>query len=136
MFFDTHCHLNFEAFDGRVDNVINEAKKVGVEKIVIPGTDIPTSKAAIEIAEKYKGIYAAVGIHPHHVFELFKARERNFYAPAGIQSDLIQIERLLQNPRVVAIGEIWIYRHYYKKKKHQDYKVDEEFVELQNIFFL
>ena len=42
--FDTHCHLNFQAFDGKVENVINQAKKAGVDHIVIPGTDLETSR--------------------------------------------------------------------------------------------
>ncbi|PIU36674.1 hydrolase TatD, partial [Candidatus Roizmanbacteria bacterium CG07_land_8_20_14_0_80_34_15] len=48
--FDTHCHLNFQAFDGRVEEVINDAKKAGVNQIVIPGTDVATSEKAVEIA--------------------------------------------------------------------------------------
>lgn len=151
MFFDTHCHLNFKAFDGRVDEVINQANKVGVDQIVIAGTDIETSKKAIEIAEKNQGIYAAVGIHPHHVFELFsKARRQNFLAPVGTlpagsgesqvaknfntSLSLNGIKNLLSNKKVVAIGEVGIDRHIYQKTKYPDYKIEEEFVELQKIF--
>ena len=47
--FDTHCHLNFKAFDGIVDNVIADAKKAGVTHTVVPGTDIESSKKAVEI---------------------------------------------------------------------------------------
>ena len=134
MFFDTHCHLNFEAFDKTVDDVIERAKKVGVDHILIPGTDVPTSKKAVQIAEKHKGIYAAVGIHPHHVFEIYskvKAQSQNFLAPVGIHSDLNQIEQLLSHPKVVAIGEVGIDRHIYQKTKYPDYKIGEEFVRLQ-----
>ena len=134
MFFDTHCHLNFEAFDKTVDDVIERAKKVGVDHILIPGTDVPTSKKAVQIAEKHKGIYAAVGIHPHHVFEIYskvKAQSQNFLAPVGIHSDLNQIEQLLSHPKVVAIGEVGIDRHIYQKTKYPDYKIGEEFVKLQ-----
>ena len=158
MFFDTHCHLNFEAFDKTDNDVIGRAKKVGVGHILVPGTDVPTSKKAVQIAERHEGIYAAVGIHPHHVFEIFhNARERNFFAPvgtlpvgngesqvgknsipslvipaeAGIQSNIIQIENLLKNPKVVAIGEVGIDRHIYQKTKYPDYKIGEEFVKLQ-----
>src|SRR3989339_14820 len=67
--FDTHCHLNFKSFNGQVDEVIRRAYDAGVGHIVVPGTDVMTSKKAVEIAEKYDGIYAAVGIHPHHVFQ-------------------------------------------------------------------
>ena len=155
--FDTHCHLNFGAFDGRVDEVIKNAQSVGVNQIVIPGTDVATSEKAVAIAEKYEGVYAAVGIHPHHVFEIYsessipkffigkqqteknlisslsKIQKQNDVIPAeaGIHSDLNQIEQLLSHPKVVAIGEVGIDRHIYQKTKYPDYKIEEEFVELQ-----
>lgn len=153
MFFDTHCHLNFGAFDGRVERVISDAKKAGVNQIVIPGTDLPTSKKAIEIAEKYEGVYVAVGIHPHHIFDIYsqvKAQSQNFLAPVGtlpvgngesqvaknLDSSLVMIEQLLSHPKVVAIGEVGIDRHIYQKTKYPDYKIAEEFVELQKFFLI
>ncbi|MFA6016968.1 MAG: TatD family hydrolase [Patescibacteria group bacterium] len=145
MFFDTHCHLNFEAFDGRVEEVINNAKKAGVDQIVIPGTDVPTSEKSIAIAEKYEGIYAAVGIHPHHIYQfLIKTRssatqifqKTNKTEKFAFASDLGKIETLMKHPKVVAIGEVGIDRHIYQKTKHQDYKINEEFVELQKEFLI
>lgn len=142
--FDTHCHLNFKAFDGRVEEVINQANKAGVNQIVIPGTDVETSKKAIEIAEKFDGIYAAVGIHPHNVFEILKAQGQNFLSPVGdaknsipslyLKKEIKKIENLLSNKKVLAIGEVGIDRHIYQKTKYPDYKIEEEFVELQKIF--
>ncbi len=140
--FDTHCHLNFKAFDGRVDEVIDQANKVGVSQIVIPGTDVETSKKAVAIAEKHDEIYAAVGIHPHHVFEIFqkdRSSATNFFHKTNkseknsFASDLKHIKDLLKNKKVVAIGEVGIDRHIYQKTKYPDYKIEEEFVELQKI---
>ncbi len=145
MYFDTHCHLNFEAFEGRVEDVINEAKKVGINKIVIPGTDVPTSKKAIEIAEKFEGVYTAVGIHPHHVFEIYnKSRssateflsQRGPLHPKSVKNLISSLSSLLSNPKVVAIGEIGLDRHIYQKTKYPDYKIAEEFVELQKQFLV
>lgn len=145
MFFDTHCHLNFGAFAGRVEEVINEARKAGVDRIVIPGTDFETSKKAVEIAEKYEGIYAAVGIHPHHVFEIFQNnkssatqifQKTNKTEKFSFASDLKNIQKLLSHPKVIAVGEIGIDRHIYQKTKYPDYKIGEEFVDLQKEFFL
>jgi len=152
--FDTHCHLNFQAFDGRVDEVIANAKSVGVNQIVIPGTDVPTSEKAVAIAEKYEGIYAAVGIHPHHVFELWTMENRKL--KVGVEDRESKIEKnqssifyhqhlssiinhlssLLSYPKVVAIGEVGIDRHIYQKTKYPDYKIEEEFVELQKIVLI
>ncbi len=132
MYFDTHCHLNFEAFDKNVDDVIKRANKVGVNHILIPGTDVPTSKKAVQIAEKYEGIYAAVGIHPHHIYQfLIGSRSSNQNEKKSFSSDLEKIEGILRNPKVVAIGEVGIDRHIYQKTKYPDYKIGEEFVKLQ-----
>jgi TatD DNase family protein len=158
MYFDTHCHLNFEAFDGWVKEVVDDAKKIGVNQIVVPGTDIPTSEKAIRIAERYEGVYAAVGIHPHHIFEIFQRSQKTDNKQSDksasqkirqsdvlnnqisdspiLLSDLSGIEKLLSHPKVVAVGEVGIDRHNYQKTKHEGYGVFEEFVKLQKIFFI
>jgi len=132
LFFDTHCHLNFEAFDKNVDDVIKRANQVGVNHILIPGTDVPTSKKAVQIAEKHERIFAAVGIHPHHIYQfLMESGSSNETEKNSFSSDLKKIEILLGNPKVVAIGEVGIDRHIYQKTKYPDYKIGEEFVKLQ-----
>jgi TatD DNase family protein len=132
MFFDTHCHLNFEAFDETVDDVIKRANKVEVNYVLIPGTDVPTSKKAVQIAEKHERIYAAVGIHPHHIYQfLMESGSSDESEKNSFSSDLKKIEILLGNPKVVAIGEVGIDRHIYQKTKYPDYKIGEEFVKLQ-----
>jgi len=54
----------------------------------------------------------------------------------NLEKELKNIESLLINPKVVAIGEVGIDRHHYEKTKHKDYKVDEEFVSLQKEFLI
>ena len=145
--FDTHCHLNFKAFDGIVDNVIADAKKAGVTHTVVPGTDIESSKKAVEIASHHEGIYAAVGIHPHHVFDMVKLKASHFVPTLSVgtsrdkQNDDLkakvrEIESLLDNERVVAVGEIGLDRHSYQKTKYREYRVGEEFISLQKEFFV
>jgi len=154
MLFDTHCHLNFEAFNGRVERVISEAKKVGVNQIVIPGTDFETSKKAIKIAEKYEGIYEIYSESSIPKFFIGKQQtEKNLISSLSkiqkqkslhnlnikkfsFASDLDKIKNLLKNKKVVAIGEVGIDRHIYQKTKYPDYKIEEEFVDLQKKFFL
>ncbi len=144
--FDTHCHLNFQAFDQNVDEIIKKAKEVDISYITIPGTDIPTSKKAIAIAEKYDDVYAAVGVHPHHI--------ASFVIPSAVEGSLAdassnklrdssvvldQIEELLRNDKkgkVVAIGEIGLDRYLYTNTKYSQYTVDEKFIELQKTFFV
>ncbi|OGK09684.1 hypothetical protein A2767_07510 [Candidatus Roizmanbacteria bacterium RIFCSPHIGHO2_01_FULL_35_10] len=129
--FDTHCHLNFKAFEGRVEEVIDNAKKAGINSIVVPGTDLESSKKAVEISERFDQVYAAVGIHPHHVFEI---QSNNDSGQAGMTKEMQEIEKLLTHKKVVAIGEIGLDRHYYNKTKYPDYKIDESFLELQKDF--
>ncbi len=93
MFIDTHAHLTSEKFDGDRDEVIRKAQDAGVQYIVNPGTDLDDSRRAVELAEKYPGVFACVGFHPH---EASKADERS----------LSEIEALCSHPKVVAIGEI------------------------------
>ncbi len=124
--FDTHCHLNFSAFKKNLQEVIDSAHSAGISHIVIPGTDIVSSQKAVEIASAHENIYAAVGIHPHHVYELKLTNDET-----RITSELKEINTLLQHPKVVAIGEVGIDRYVYTQTKYKEYSIDEDFVALQ-----
>lgn len=93
---DTHCHLNFQAFEKDYDEVIKNAFEAGVTKIINVGTKLDSSQKAIELAEKCDSpageLYATVGIHPHHADKLGANWEFEF-------------EKLAKNNKVVAIGE-------------------------------
>ena len=136
--FDTHCHLNFLVFEGILEKVISEAKNEGVKKIVVPGTDVETSKKAVEISKKYEEIYAAVGIHPHHIYEVKsqKAKVKSYNLKLKINKLIEEIENLLKEEKVVAVGEIGLDRHIYKKTKYENYQIDDEFINLQKEIFL
>lgn len=90
---DTHCHLNLPEFDDDRADVLRRARSAGVERLVVPGIDVLTSRVAVEMAAAHPGVFAAVGIHPHHA------------ADADLDS-LAEIRRLAESPGVVAIGEI------------------------------
>ncbi len=105
MLIDTHAHLNFKAFRKDLTDVINLANDEGVKKIIIPGAKIDSSKKAVEIAQKYDNCFATVGIHPHHIDEL------STLGNAIIEEEL---EKLIINKKVVAIGEIGLDYHEYK----------------------
>jgi len=93
MFIDTHAHLNVDPFYKDVTPYIEKALEAGVERIVVPGIDIETSERAIELADRYNGVYAAVGVHPHDSVE----------APVDY---LRLIEDMLKHPKVCAVGEV------------------------------
>ena len=117
--FDTHCHLNFSIFNKTLSEVIAQAKKTGIDQILIPGTDISSSLKAIEIANQNQGVFAAVAIHPHHVQEFRMVNEFK------IEEKIQDVEKLLLNPKVVAIGEVGLDKHMYKNTKYKTYTVDE-----------
>ena len=65
-YIDIHSHVNFKAFDVDRDEVIRRALESGTWMINV-GTQIDTSKSAVELAEKYEeGVYAIIGLHPIH----------------------------------------------------------------------
>ncbi|MEG2148918.1 MAG: TatD family hydrolase [Clostridiales bacterium] len=99
MLYDTHCHINDKAFAQDMEQVIENAHKNGVERMNIVGCDWETSKSAVEIAEKYQGIYAVVGVHPN---------DSHTYCD-DLEESLIEWAK---NPKVVAIGEIGLDYHY------------------------
>ena len=145
--FDTHCHLNFSAFKKNLDDVIYKAKLVGVKKIVVPSTKLKNCRKAIEIAEKYEGAYVAVGIHPHHIYKTIdestkilsqvNSPQENLrgsdihFQQNFIDSSIIEIEKLLQNDKVVAVGEVGLDYYEYEKTVYENYQVTAEFVEMQ-----
>jgi TatD DNase family protein len=90
---DTHCHLNLAHFDADVGEVVARALAAGVTQLIVPGADVPSSRRAVELAEQYPAVWAAVGVHPND-------------APGFGAGDLAELRRLAAHPRVVAIGEI------------------------------
>lgn len=90
---DTHCHLDFNAYDGLRDEIVAEAAASGVTRILNPGTDLERSRAAIALAETYPGVYAAVGVHPNSTAD---------FSPAHLAA----LHDLAAHPKVVALGEI------------------------------
>ena len=90
---DAHCHLNFHKFEHDYERVIKAAKAAGIKKIINVGTQISSSKWAVELADKYEDLYAIVGVHPHHAD---KISSKNW---------LSELKKLTKHPKVVAIGE-------------------------------
>ncbi len=124
--FDTHCHLNFQAFDGQVEKVVREAQEKNVSHILIPSTDYETSKKAVEVAGNFPQIFAAVGVHPHHVFK-FQMEDKS----VSLNEEIKKIGELLKDKKVLAVGEVGVDRHYYERTKYDKYQVDEQFISLQ-----
>jgi len=118
MLIDTHSHLNFKAYDNDRDEVIKRLEQEGVVCIDV-GTKYETSMRAVELAEKYQGIYAAVGMHPiFAAAELQKIRTDPGEGEFLIKEesfDKAKYKELAKSKKVVALGEIGL-DYYYKPK--------------------
>lgn len=98
---DTHTHLHCEHFNEDRETVIQRANEAGVACMIEIGYDVPSSQAAIALAEQYPQVFAIVGLQPNHAHEA---------SPDWLE----QIRTLATHPKVVAIGEIGLdyYRDY------------------------
>lgn len=91
--FDTHAHYDSSAFNPDREAVLAALPEAGVALVVDPGCDLPTSWAALALAEQFPHVYAAVGIHPEDC--------------AGYtDADLDALRQLCRHDKAVAIGEI------------------------------
>ena len=103
--FDTHAHYDSGGFNADRDQVLSSLLAAGVGLVVDPGCDVPSSRAAVALAEQYPHVYAAVGIHPEDC--------------AGCtDDDFAAIRDLCGHEKVVAIGEIGL--DYYWKEVPRD----------------
>lgn len=109
MWIDSHTHLNDQAFKEDYPLVIENALNGGVSTMVVVGYDLDSSRRAVELADSYPMLWAAVGIHP---------QDARLWSDEVAQS----LEELLKKPKVIALGEIGLDYHYLdtaKKDQHQ-----------------
>ncbi|WP_107943684.1 TatD family hydrolase [Metasolibacillus fluoroglycofenilyticus] len=104
-FIDTHVHLNANQYDGDLQQVIDRALAVNVEKMVVIGFDRKTIERAMTLVDKYDFIYAVIGWHPVDAIDC-------------TEKDLEWIEELAAHPKVVGIGETGL--DYYWDKSPKD----------------
>lgn len=99
--YDTHTHLNADRYDGRLDDLILEAKREGVRYMNVVGFDAETNRKAQQIANQYANLYASAGLHPTdaHTFT---------------QQDLDQVEAYLKEAKTVAVGECGLDYYWHK----------------------
>lgn len=90
---DSHCHLDSPQFTRDRAQVVERARLALVRSIVVPGVELQSSRAAVGLAQEYREIVAAVGVHPHE-------------AKTVDQSTLIALRALAGQAQVVAVGEI------------------------------
>jgi len=104
-YFDIHSHLNFPDYWDDFNKVLERLEETDTHTIVV-GTDLESSKIAVELAEKHEEIYACVGVHP-------VGNKNEHY-------DISKYEKLVRHPRVVAVGECGL--DFYHADKARDYE--------------
>ncbi|HEX2750092.1 MAG TPA: TatD family hydrolase [Verrucomicrobiales bacterium] len=94
MLTDTHAHLESHSLRNELPAIIDRALAAGVSRIVAIGCDLPSSRACLEIADRFPNVWATVGVHPCYVTEVTEP------------DWLAQLHTLSQHPRCAGLGEM------------------------------
>lgn len=111
---DTHCHIHFDDYGLNPDDVISDALKEGVDKLLCVGCTLEDSKYGVEFVQTRSNCWATVGVHPHE--------SRHYYDDL---TKLNILSELAENSKVVGIGEIGLDYHYNNSDKKSQIKVLE-----------
>lgn len=106
--FDTHAHYDSGAFSADRPEVLSSMPEKGVELILNPGCDLASSRTAVELAEQFPFVYAAVGVHPSD-------------CEGFCQSTADSLRTLAAHPKVKAVGEIGL-DYYWKDNPPRDFQ--------------
>lgn len=108
-FVDTHAHLDMLSASHEIEDILSAARENGVAQILTIGIDLESSGKAVSIAERYKDVYAAVGVHPHDAINIQK-------------SGFEELISLSKSDKVVAWGEVGL--DYAKKYTSEEVQKD------------
>ena len=125
MIIDTHCHYNCEPLLSQIDSVWKDSLDRTVAGGICIGTDLENSKIALELAQKFPSMFAAIGIHPEESIERINILlSGDTYSQAEVDTYVLEMssgfEQLLQtalsakNKKIIAVGEIGL--DYYRLK--------------------
>jgi len=112
MLIDSHCHLDYLARDGDLEEVIARAHAAGVDTMITICTKLTEFDGVRSIAEQHDGIYCSVGVHPHE-------------ADAEGQGDTKRLLPLTDHPKVVGIGETgldYFYEHASRDQQRRSFR--------------
>jgi len=99
MYFDTHAHYDDRRFNEDRDELLGQMNSAGVSLILNSASSLSSAKIGLKMADKYPFVYASVGVHPHE-------------AKAMTDQTVAALEKLLDHPKAVAVGEIGLDYHY------------------------
>lgn len=141
--FDNHAHYNDEKFNDDRDEIIGKIYESGVTKLICAGYNVESSKKALEIANNYDFIYTTAGISPNDIpgtvqdedlenKSVQEIEELFTESLKDVDNQLLEIEKIAQNKKVVAIGEIGLDYYWNKNNKELQKQVFIKQIELAN----
>jgi TatD DNase family protein len=122
VFYDTHAHLDYPDYANDLPETIERARTAGITRIISIGTDLESSRRAVALADRFAGVFAAVGWHPSNAHE----------APEDIRPAL---RDLVKHPKVVAIGETGLDYHHLPGEKSGHAGADARYKQKQAEIF-
>jgi TatD DNase family protein len=118
MLIDTHCHLDADNFPEGADAPLERAREAGVTGFVCIGVGtLDQTRGVVALAQQHSDVWATVGVHPHEAAHFDDALES-------------ELRRQIQQPRVVAIGEVGLDFHYDHSPRQQQADVFRRFIQL------
>ena len=116
MLIDSHCHILSSEYE-KPEDVIEDSKTSGVDKMIINGYDLESSAEAVLLSNEYNYVYASIGIGPENIDDVS-------------DKDFIKLEELINKGKVVAIGEIGLDYYWTKDNKEKQIYVFENMLAL------
>lgn len=110
---DSHCHIYGPKYEDDRDQVIARAQAAGVRQILVVGCDVKDSRMALDFAKSTAGVFAAVGIHPHH-------------ADQFDEHSLSELRALTTGDEVVALGEMGLDFYYDNSPRPEQQRAFEQ----------
>ena len=116
MIIDSHCHLDYEPLINNLDQVLINAKKNNIIKLLSIGTSLESSNKVLDIVERYNNVYGAIGIHPN-----------------STTGNLDQLHNILELKKkckkIIAFGETGLDYFYNRSKKNDQIFSFEKHIE-------
>ena len=125
-FFDSHAHYNDEKFNDDLEEVIQNTYKEGVTKFICAGYDIQSSKKSLDISNNHEFIYSICGISPNDVPDTI----------GDVNKYIKELENLIENNKLVAIGEIGLDYYWNKENKEIQKEMFIKQIQLANKYDL
>ena len=114
---DSHCHLDFEEFDGDRESVLENARNQGVSGFIVPGVKKATWQPLISLCDQYSDVHYALGMHP-------------MFMSDHALKDIAELEELVSANNPVAIGEIGLDFYESASDKEDQLAIFEQQLEL------